>query len=680
MNRKSSLIIRITALLLTLLLMLPALLSCAKDQDLPEGKPRLTVDEEGKLTYLVKLSAKDQQAHTGQTAYLYELLPGETVTDLNGKSAMLQNNVSNRIRFVFSMADANGGDKRCNRYVVVFSDGSVLGEPVSLSNPEALATNTRPFPNSNGIKGIAGGYESLGRTLGATHSLISLSSAELTSGSVAQLWNQEEFLINQSILDAADRQVEAAGREGMQITLELTLDSELPVARSAALINLLLARYEGGITGLILKETKPQAATEDTYPSSVKKMASVLYNAHVAMVSRAENGRVYLGAEGQIHHVQTYLQDVLTEVKQTTSSPVVGAALYPAPSTESLEPTVAEEADRNVLLSDLNSTAELLRNALGKSLRICVAGLAIPASDPSLQSALYAYAYRASQSAKADFLIYKTPVGAENGLYDADGFPRSAAECFALADTAENLIAETLASELLDEDWKALKSPRSSRVILTEQGYVNSTGNIGKLYFDFSEEGEAPQFEAIGNATAPAAVRSESWNSQVLMSQIIPASMGMQSGIRAQLTETKRMQKAQMLSVKLLPQSNGAETAEVTLFLEGTSTDGKAITLQATATLTCNQWQTVSFPVSGFAVLMDEDAPCTVSLTMKPLNASDEEATGDYHALWLHSVNLRSAAPDYSGILLIGMIVGGFLVGFSVIILFSIRKKRRHHG
>ena len=291
MNGKLSPAIRRVALLMAILLMLPALFACSKKQDLPEGKPQLTVDDQGKLTYLIKLSAKDEQAHTGQKAYLYELLPGETVGDLNGKSAMLQNDVSNRIRFVFSMKDENGTDKRCNRYVVVFSDGSVLGEPVSLSNPEALASNTDPYPLSNGIKGLGGGNEALGRALHATHSLISLSAADLTTGDTPLYWNGEEFLMNQSILTATDGQVEDAHKEGMQISLELTLDSNIPVVRSTALINLLLGRYEGKITGLILKETTPQKPEDDTYPSSVKKMASILCTAHVAMV-RSEGAHV----------------------------------------------------------------------------------------------------------------------------------------------------------------------------------------------------------------------------------------------------------------------------------------------------------------------------------------------------------------------------------------------------
>ena len=682
MNSKISPFLRIAALLLAALILLPVLSACKKEQDLPDGEPRLTVDEEGKLTYLVKLDAKDQQDKAGKIAYLYELLPGETVSDLSEKKPMLQNKVSARIRFSFSMADERGGDRRCNRYVMVFSDGSVFGEPVALSNPEDLATNLEPFSVSNGIKGLQGGNEALGRSLNATHTLISLSSAELTSGATLQVWGSEEISMSQSVLDATDAQVNAAIREQMQINLELTLDSEMPISRSSALINLLLHRYEGKVTGLILKETNPQKPDGDTYPSSVKKMATILCAAHLAMISRAENGRVYVGVEGQLSHTKAYLQDVLTTVKETLPN-TVGAAFYPTPSTASLQPktdVAAEEADRDLLLSDLGDAAKALRDAVGKSTSVCVAGLSIPAQDASLQSALYAYAYRASQGIKADFLIYKTPVGDDAGLYDANRFPRSAAECFALADTSENMVAEALASELLSEDWTSLKSPRAALILLNERGNVNNTDKIGKQYFDFSENSQPPKFEAVGNASAPATVQSDTLKAPALMTQISSASMGMGSGIRAQLENAKQLQKAQAFSAKLHPQSNGAEQAEVTLLLEGITSDGKTVSLTATALLNCNEWQTVTFPVGGFSALIDPEKPCSVSLTMTPVESESSEGEGDYHALWLHSVSIRNAAPDYSGILLIGIVAGGFLIGFSVIILFSIRKKRRYNG
>ena len=117
---------RSAAFLLAVLLLLPLLAACGSKRETAGGAPSLTVDKEGKMTFSLRLNAEEMQAHTGQTAYLYELKPGETVYDINKKSAMLQNNVSSKLRFSFPMRGENGEDRRCNTYLLTFSDGTVV--------------------------------------------------------------------------------------------------------------------------------------------------------------------------------------------------------------------------------------------------------------------------------------------------------------------------------------------------------------------------------------------------------------------------------------------------------------------------------------------------------------------------------------------------------------------------
>ncbi len=688
MNRKFSVPLRGIALLTAILLMLPLLASCKKEQELTEGEPYLTVDGDGVMNFLLKLGAADLQAHAGQTAYLYELTPGETVSAINEKSAMLQNAVSSKIRFAFPVTAEDGTDRRCNTYLMTFSDGTVYSDPIPLSNPEALATNTAPFPNANGIKGMASVSEELARSLHSTHTLISLSVSELLTGDVTASWNGVTVALNGALLEQTDRRVTDAAKAQMQISLELILDPDLSVATGAAIVNLLLERYDdaesGAVTALILKDGKPafvgaeDDAAEQLYRASVEKYAQLMGVAHTAMVSRVQNGRVYFGAELKTESVKSYVADVYEALKETVSIPF-GVALYPLSLTGSLlsEETVSGERDGELLLSDLTETADFFADELGRTSRLCILGLKISAEDPELQSALYTYAYRAAQNAKADFLIYSTPVDEETGLYDSNGLPRPAANCFALADTSENLVGETLASDLLEKEWNALKSVRASRVSIEEPANRGVSDDLGKRYFDFSE-GDPMGFAAVGAATAPAVVSSESWNTQVMMTAISAGSFGEASGLRCEVTEVKKLRNAHVLSANLLPQSSGAEEAEITLLLEGTASDGRAISLRSSLTLSCNEWQAVSFHVRGFTSLMDENAPCSVTLTMEPsITESDGSPTEVHHALWLHSVNLRQAAPDYSGLLLIGIVALGFGVGFSVVLILSVQKKRR---
>lgn len=706
MNRKFSPVLRGIALILTAVLLLPMLFACKNEQNVATGTPSLTVDEEGKLTFLLKLDAKDLQAHAGQVAYLYELTPGETVYDINRKTAILQNQVSSKIRFVFPLTDESGTDRRCNTYLMTFSDGTVYSQPVALSNPQLLATNKAPFPHANTMKGLNAGYAELAKSLHSSHTLISLSAEELLTGEVSMSWYGAQVMLNQNLLEQTDQQVADAVETGMQISMELQVGKNLLLSDGAALLNLLLERYtyEEGcvITGLILKEDKLSSAEETDTAATVERMASLLRVARTALLSRVENGRLYVGAEAEQNLFKQYVTDVF-EALGVNVSLSVGVAFYPTSLTETLaanlpaeaedsaedtientapdasesDPEAPTEPDRPLFLSDLIDTAEELSDTLGNSMRYAVLGVKSSAEDPELQSALYAYAYRVAQTVGADLFIYQTLVDDETGLYTPDGVARPAAESFALADTSENLVSESLASRLLGEDWSDLKSVRPLRVAMEDLANVGVSDDLGKRFFDFAD-GDGMGFSAVGSANTPTVVNSESWNSSVLMTAISNGAFGEPSGVRCQISDISKLKDAHVLSANLLPQSSTAENAQITLLLEGTASDGRALTMRSSVTLNCNSWQAVTFHVRGFTSMMDEEAPCFLTLTMEP-KASEEPATEEeYHALWLHSFNYRRATPDYSAVLLIGMVLAGFGIGFGVMLILSARRKRRH--
>ena len=681
MKPERSSFLRVTALVLALILLLPMLFACKKESAASDA-PSLTVDESGEMTFSLRLDAVDLQAHTGQTAYLYELLPGEDLSAINGKSSMLRSKVSSKISFTFPVTDENGADRRCNSYLLTFSDGTVYSDPVYLSNPHLLAKNTDAFPHTNTIKGMNAGNEELSLSLHGAHTLIPLSAAELVTGDTPTVWNGISLSLNSGILSQTDGKVASAARAGMQISLELTVGEEVPVAHTAALINLLLERYStkesGTVTALILKNSNLPQAEEETYSASVSRMATLMRAAHTAMVSRVQNGRVYLGADTTVGSLKNYTVAVYNTAKKLAPFSF-GVALYPDPLTASLtegsgEPS-EEATDQPLLLSDLNDTVKDLSDEMGSATRFAVLGLAIPAEDPELQSALYAYAYRVSLLAKADFLIYSTPVGDGTGLYDSNGTARPVAECFALADTADNVVAESLAAELLGEEWTSLKSVRAARVDIKEIANAGVSDDLGKRYFDFSD-GNNPGFTAAGGASAPTVVRSDLWQTSVLTASVPVDFYGKASGFRYELPDVKKLEDAHVLSANVLPQASDAEQAEITLHLNGTASDGRRISLTSTVTLSCNTWQSVTFHIRSFTTQLNPDAPCTMTLTMKPVTEQSEDAESGVQALWLHSVNLRGAAADYSVLILVGLILGGFAIGFSVMLPVLLRKRK----
>ena len=698
MNNQRFFTQRKLALLLVILLLLPLLAACGRKQDAVGSEPTLTVSDEGKLTFSLRLGSEDLKAHEGQVAYLYELKPGETVYDINKKSAMLQNYVASKIRFSFPLLGENGEDRRCNTYLLTFSDGTVYSKPISLSEPEVLATQSNPTYLTNDIKGMPAGYEELASTLHASHSVISLSASELLSGEMAATWNGVSLAINQTLIEQADGQALAATRAGLQLSLELTVGAEIPVSDCVALINWLLERYSnpetGMLTGLILLDTSPSKTDDEFYTSSVERMSSILRCAKIAMASRVENGGVFLGATVNQNHLKQYLSDVLKSVQKSIRK-IPGVALYPLSTTAALtadsntkeseiQSGEAEAtADTPLLLSDLPQMTEWLRGELGRDTEVAILGLAISAENPDLQAALCAYAYRAARSVQARLLAYATPADDATGLYDTDGIRRRAADCFDLMDTDENLTAEALASELLGKEWTALKTARSVRASLTGLSNLGFSEELGKRYFDFSE-GDPMGFVAAGGASAPAVTASEALNTNVLVTSIAPKAFGAASGIRCNVKDVKEFKDAHVLSASVMPQSPRSEYAEITLRLEGRATDGTAISLTSSITLACNAWQTPSFQIREFTARLDENTPCSMTLTMSPIpveNAEGTESSEDSSAgdvLGLHSVSLRSAEPDRSWILLVAMIGGGFAVGFSVVlILLSLGKKKR---
>ena len=681
MNHKRSCAARVLALLLAALICLPVLVSCKKET-LLAGEPILKIDEKGKMTYSILLDAATLQAHAGQTAYLYELLPGETVYDINHKSSMKRSKVTSKIKFSFDASDENGTDRRCNSYLLTFSDGTIFKEPITLSNPEAMARNTEEFPRANTIKGLNAYDEDLASTLHSAHTLIPLLTDELLAGDTSASWNGMSVTLNENLMAQTDAKVLAASKAGMQISLELVIGADASVSQVSALMNILLERYSskerGEVTALILRESEIVDTENETYVTSISRMAALMRVAKLAMVSRVKNGQVYLGVDTTLNATVEYTKSVYDKVKsaQTIS---FGVALYPDPMIESLLPEVQTDeekpVDRNLLLSDLEETIGVLTDYLGRSTDIAILGLEIPADDPRLQSALYAYAYRVATVVKADLLIYSSLVGEAAGLYDPDGFARPVAECFALVDSSLNLAAETEAVDLLGEAWTSLKAPRAVRVEMDELANVGVIEKTIERFVDFSE-GDTKGFESFGRVTAPAVVQSESWQAPVLATKISEPYYDAASGIRWNFPDVKKLKDVHILSANLLIQSTSEENVEVVLNLDGTAQDGRDLSLTSSVQVSPDMWQSVSFHIRSFTVQMDPNKPCTMTLTVKRTGNLPEEGEMT-HTLFLHSLNAIRAEKDHSVLLLVGMIVGGFGISASIILLASRRRRRR---
>lgn len=668
-------------LLLAVLLCL-SLPSCRREEDEGGTEPRVTVDAKGMLTFAAEPETSVLSAHAGQVIKLYELKPGETVLSISGKTPIAEERVTAKLRIRFPLRTEETGSARLySSYLAVFSDGTLLSQaPCSLSNPERLAQNQADFPHANTIKGLNAADEMLSRALYSTHTVIELSAAALMgdSGEAAELGGVS-ILLDAELLAQTDRSVRAAADAGMQISLCLMPDSDAPVSAYAVLLDALAERYteegEGTVSALLLGASAPRTSQNaETVEEDSARAAELLRLAQLALLSRFANGRVYACAFGTPDEVKSYLLSVYRTVSDM-GGPPVGFALTPEPITASMlsdgaGQTRADSGIPYLNLSDLTAIADELSVGTGRKARIAVVGLDIPADNPELQAALYTCAYRASVLAKADFLIYRSQSGEETGLYSAALAERPAARAFRCADTDSNAEGEGLAAALLSEDWGALSSIRPSRIAVQDTANFGTSGDSGRLLFDFSDE-SAPLFTLTGYGTQPKTVRSEALGGQALTAALSARAGTAGSGYRCTLAKAGSLDGVYVLSAKLLPQTPSETQAEITLLLDGTASDGRALSYSSTIRLGCNNWQTVSFHIRSFTSQMDSSAPCTVTLLMNPEYTPD----GSF-ALWLHSANTRRAVTDYSALWLGLLIAACFAVGLAaVLLLFRTRRR-----
>ena len=670
--------------LLALLLALLSLAACSGEDDSP-ALPVLQAHEDGSATLTVRLDAQTLQAHAGQTARLFALSPGEDVSAVAGRQPLDEQEVAARLRFPVAV----GGSGLYCTYAVVFSDGTPLaGTPLSLSNPEILAADASPFPHANTRKGLYAGDEELSRALYSTHTAVRLDLAALLSGSgVRAELGGIALELDAAAMAACDAQVAAAADAGMQVTLEILPDPSLSLPEYAVLLDLLAGRY-AAVSAIVIGEMPARTDGADGETGAAESAAAQetaaaqgaeLYRlAYLALVSRRAGGRVYLAASGS--DAGERLLAAAGRLAEVARYPF-GGALCPAPATAAVAPQGAD-TEGALLLSDIAGTVQRIRQSLGQSFRFCVTGVEFPADDPSLQAALMTYCYRAAGGANADFVILGAQSGSASGLYGADMLPRTAAGVFAGLDSGENPEGEALADSLLGEEWRALGAVRGDRLAVHEAANPGTSDDPGKRWMSFSGTAgeDYPVFRTAGSGSAPGTVESGVWGAPVLSAALLPTLCPDGSGYRCTLPKASDLSQVYVLSACLMPQSPSAARARVTLRLDGTAADGRALSCTASAELDCNTWQDISFHIRGFTSQMDDGAPCTLTLTVLPLPDAGGETSGtssDPFALLLRSMNLRTAAANYTLLWVALLVLGGFGVGFLAVLLPARRRRSR---
>lgn len=162
------------------------------------------------------------------------------------------------------------------------------------------------------------------------------------------------------------------------------------------------------------------------------------------------------------------------------------------------------------------------------------------------------------------------------------------------------------------------------------------------------------------------------WGTNVLKAPLSSSQNGV--GIKKTFADASAFAGATTLSVQQVAQ---ASAYTLTLHLSGIDKNNAPLTFVATVAATTNQWQTVTFDISPFLSLVNENAPLTLSIVA----ATDVGANSG--AEWMvKSIYVCTPQTVPEILLPIAAAVCGFAVGFAIFFVIyrtTCNKKRRAH-
>ena len=651
MQRK---ILKPIALILTLVLCLCLFPACQKNDPLAQNGITSILFEKNKKRAVatVTLDARTLEAHTGEVASLYELLPGENTADLAGREPIAVSGVKGTMTFGFPL-ETQEHTRLYSTFVVGFEDGSFLSvNGKRIENPQALADNTQSFLWSASPKGLVSDNVDHAAALGAMHTMLELSLTDLSDGSDSFRFGTVDYTYRADTVAALDRSVLSATNAGLQVSLKLQLDCTLSVAHVTALLDLLTSRYAGGERGLV--SAIFLEVDKDTSPADAAELCRV---ANQALRFRVANGRVYIVSNADtLTDAQVFFSDV-QHALALSGAPEWGAAVKPQIDLAAIG-TDTENADlltpqKLALLSSYLFSSP----ANGRASYFAVTDLALSAEDEDVQAASLAYTYRACVAAKAGLIFYASHMNDAYGLCSSAGVERRAADVFATVDTGLSSDDQLLCSTLLGDAWTSLPATKETRRVSVGAAVLGTGGFAEIPLFDFTTA-ETYGFTGVESATQPISRNSAYFRCPVLYTWLKP-SQSTAAGIRKTMENGAALDRAMSISVNLLTQAPNATACTARLRLDGYATDGTLLTHLSELAIENGSWQTVTFQISEFVAAADLSAPCTLTLTVEPDETVDEE-----YVLWVRYMDVRAPQQGIDRVFSIALIVGGVLIGF----------------
>ena len=670
-------LLRFSALLLALLLGCAPIAACTINRDplAVTAFASLTIDKKERVNATVTLTLPEAEAHEGERAYLYELLPGESISDVSGKAPLDNARISTEMKFRFKLKDGER-TRLYSSFVVCYSDGTpIISTPRTIDNPEMLADDvTVPLWQKN-PKGLNVTDADTAASLGTAQALVSVDLSMLAAdGDVSFRFSGNEYRLSSFILEVLDAQIGSAYDAGLQVTLSIDAGhgSLTPNVR-AALLDYLAARYsqsENGIVSVFFIEADGLTYAETAELTSI---------AHKALLSRVPDGRIYVvSPEKETLAVQEFFRE-LGALLDAASDLSWGAAVSPDMS---VDPFTSHEPTALLTSDELPALRNTLLKMKGSPAYFAVCDLLISAADEDRQTALFAYAYAQAVSANADLIFYASQKSDSYGLYANNGRARSICELYKTIDTTPSRDTRVICRTVSEKALAALDSLTSSRRVMSGIGNTGVGSGKNETLFSFSNDA-VNGFTAVGSPASytgqsnPKTYQSSTYNEPSLYATL--NSEKAETGVRRILHNGEELEGVISLSFHALAQyaHSEAKLATMTLRLQGVDDHGEVIWLEASANTSVRQWQSVTFNVSDFTKTADLSRPVVMTLLVSPDEAATLDSEKEF-GLWVRSVTANSPTPDYSLFFTVLLTVGG--VGVSFLIVFSlylVSKRRR---
>ncbi len=641
---------------LFLLLLIFVFSACGgRDPLLPGGITSLELDKKGTVQAVIEPDVRTLGDHKGENLYFYEVLPGETITDALLKSPVADAKVGAVTRLNFSLFDGERS-RLYSSFVAAFADGSLAAEDAKyIQNPEILSTAANKYLWEKHPNGLVIDDPAAATAAGATHAMVKTSLSALLSDAAGSIsFGGKTYPINENEFARLDALIAPSCKLGMQVSLSLDIDTEISAEQFTAIADALASRYtaqeNGTVTALYLGFQKTDA------PADAAKMTAA---ASLALTSRVAGGRVYAVAPAaDLTAIKAFFKDIGTALSTMGDLPF-GAAVSPdvtdAPAWASREEGDAFSLNDLPLLKDFfNTLAFGVRPAY-----FSVCDILFSAEDEDLQAVSYIYAYRMAINAGAETLFYGAQASLAHGLTDEEGNARKILSFYKNADRGLDQMQESLCSEIIGDPWDSLNETQSYRTHLSASGTVGAFPDGQMVWVDPADKSVPLFYSSSGEAVG--LQPSTAWNTDVLYS---PFTEEEASSVCTLLPNLKDLQDSLSFSIRCLLQMPEKERSTLRIFLQGTDRQGKLLTWESEAVLSCNVWQSATFTVDTFAAAADLNSPCVLTITV--------DTNGSAGGFWLREIDVYSPAPQKK-LPTVGLIIG-ICLATSFAVTFSIYK------